>query len=58
MKVMVYTKPREMRIEERPYPTLQPGEVILKIDLGGVEGEVSHVELAGHSVVFSKSVGH
>ena len=38
MKVMVYTRPREMRIEERPYPTLESGEVILRVDASGICG--------------------
>jgi alcohol dehydrogenase len=38
MKVMVYTKPREMRIEQRPYPTIEPGEVILQVNASGICG--------------------
>ena len=38
MKVMVYTRPREMKIEERPYPALAAGEVILKVDASGICG--------------------
>jgi 2-desacetyl-2-hydroxyethyl bacteriochlorophyllide A dehydrogenase len=38
MKVMVYTRPREMRIEQRPYPALAPGEVVLRVDASGICG--------------------
>jgi alcohol dehydrogenase len=47
MKVMVLTKPHEMRIEERPYPRLDPGEVIVKIDASGICGSDLHGYL-GH----------
>ncbi|MGI9025763.1 MAG: alcohol dehydrogenase catalytic domain-containing protein [Burkholderiaceae bacterium] len=42
MKALVYTRPREMQLEERPRPDLAPGEVILKIEAVGICGSDMH----------------
>jgi alcohol dehydrogenase len=38
MKALVYTQPNEMQIQDRPYPSLESGEVILKIESVGICG--------------------
>lgn len=47
MKVMVFTDYHQMRIEERPYPDLIPGEVIVKVQATGICGSDLHGYL-GH----------
>jgi len=42
MKALVYTQPNEMQILERPYPSLEIGEVILKIESVGICGSDMH----------------
>jgi alcohol dehydrogenase len=42
MKALVYTNPNEMQLLERPYPTMDQGEVILKIDAVGICGSDMH----------------
>lgn len=42
MKALVYTQPNEVQIQERPYPSLEQGEVILKIDAVGICGSDLH----------------
>lgn len=42
MKALVYTQPLEMQLQERPYPELQPGEVILKVAAAGICGSDMH----------------
>lgn len=47
MKVMVYARPGEMRIEERPFPAVVPGEVVLRVKATGICGSDLHGYL-GH----------
>lgn len=42
MKALVYTRPNEMSLLDRPYPDLAEGEVILKIDAVGICGSDMH----------------
>lgn len=42
MKVLVYTQPNELQLQERPRPELVPGEVVLKIDAVGICGADMH----------------
>jgi alcohol dehydrogenase len=42
MKALVYTNPNEMQLLERPYPTMDQDEVILKIDSVGICGSDMH----------------
>lgn len=42
MKALVYTQPNRMEIQERPYPQLVAGEVIVKIEAAGVCGSDMH----------------
>jgi threonine dehydrogenase-like Zn-dependent dehydrogenase len=42
MKVLVYTQPNQIQLQDRPYPQLDEGEVILKIDAVGICGSDMH----------------
>lgn len=42
MKALVYTQPNEVMLLERPYPELEQGEVILRIDAVGICGSDMH----------------
>jgi alcohol dehydrogenase len=42
MKALVYTNPNEMQLLERPYPSMDQDEVILKIDSVGICGSDIH----------------
>lgn len=42
MKALVYTAPKQMSLQERPYPELEDGEVILRIDAVGICGSDMH----------------
>ena len=42
MKALVYTQPNEMQILERPYPSLESDEVVLKIQSVGICGSDLH----------------
>jgi alcohol dehydrogenase len=42
MKALVYTQPNEMQILERPYPSLEANEVVLKIESVGICGSDMH----------------
>jgi 2-desacetyl-2-hydroxyethyl bacteriochlorophyllide A dehydrogenase len=42
MKALVYTQPNEVQLLDRPEPTLEAGEVILKIDAVGICGSDMH----------------
>ncbi len=42
MRALVYTKVNEIELQERPYPDLVDGEVILKIDAVGICGSDMH----------------
>ena len=42
MKALVYTQPNEVQLLDQPDPTLQAGEVILKIDAVGICGSDMH----------------
>lgn len=42
MKALVYTQPNEMQILERPYPSLEENEVVLKIESVGICGSDMH----------------
>lgn len=42
MKALVYTKPSEMELQDRPYPELVDGEVVLRIDAVGICGSDMH----------------
>lgn len=42
MKALVYTQPRELQLQTRPYPALAEGEVVLKIEAVGICGSDMH----------------
>ena len=42
MKALVYTKPLEVQLQERPAPELAEGEVVLRIDAVGICGSDMH----------------
>jgi alcohol dehydrogenase len=42
MKALVYTQPNEMQVLDRPYPSLDPDEVVLKIESVGICGSDMH----------------
>jgi len=42
MKALVYTRPNEMQLQERPMPQAAPGEVVLRIDAVGICGSDMH----------------
>lgn len=42
MKALVYTNPNEVQLQERPYPTVAEGEVVLEIDAVGICGSDMH----------------
>ena len=42
MKALVYTQPNEMQIMDRPYPSLEKEEVVLKIESVGICGSDMH----------------
>ena len=42
MKALVYTQPDEIQVQERPYPQLESGEVIIKIEAVGICGSDMH----------------
>lgn len=42
MKALVYTQPKELQLQDRPYPELTIGEVVLKIDAVGICGSDMH----------------
>ncbi len=42
MKALVYTQPGRVQIQDRPYPALERGEVILRIDAVGICGSDMH----------------
>jgi threonine dehydrogenase-like Zn-dependent dehydrogenase len=42
MKALVYTQPNEVQLMDRPEPTLESGEVILKIEAVGICGSDMH----------------
>ena len=42
MKALVYTQPNEMQILDRPYPSLDSDEVVLKIESVGICGSDMH----------------
>ena len=42
MKALVYTQPNEMQILDRPYPTLDTNEAVLKIESVGICGSDMH----------------
>jgi alcohol dehydrogenase len=42
MKALVYTQPNEVQLLDRPEPSLDPGEVVLKIDAVGICGSDMH----------------
>ena len=42
MKALVYTRPNELQLQERPQPELVDGEVVLKIDAVGIRGFDMH----------------
>jgi 2-desacetyl-2-hydroxyethyl bacteriochlorophyllide A dehydrogenase len=42
MRVLVYTQPGELQLQERPMPELLPGEVVLKIEAVGICGSDMH----------------
>lgn len=44
---MVYKRPGEMVLEDRPYPALRPDEVVLKVNVAGICGSELHGYL-GH----------
>ena len=42
MKALVYTNPNEMQLLDRPYPSLDQDEVIIKIESVGICGSDMH----------------
>jgi alcohol dehydrogenase len=42
MQALVYTQPRELQLQTRPHPTLEAGEVVLKIEAVGICGSDMH----------------
>jgi alcohol dehydrogenase len=42
MQALVYTRPNEMQLHERPAPELAAGEVVLRIDAAGICGSDMH----------------
>ncbi len=42
MKALVYTQPNEVQLHDRPDPTLEAGEVVLRIDAAGICGSDMH----------------
>jgi len=42
MKALVYTHPNEMQVLDRPYPSLESNEVVLKIESVGICGSDMH----------------
>lgn len=42
MKALVYTRPNEVQLQERPFPDTDPGEVVLKIEAVGICGSDLH----------------
>lgn len=42
MKALVYTQPNEMQVLDRPYPLLNEGEIVLKIESVGICGSDMH----------------
>jgi len=42
MRALVYTQPRELQLQERPRPTLDPDEVVLQIEAVGICGSDMH----------------
>ena len=42
MKALVYTQPNEIQLLERPYPEIDDGEVIVRIDAVGICGSDMH----------------
>ena len=42
MKALVYTQPNEMQVLDRPYPSLEANEVVLKIESVGICGSDMH----------------
>lgn len=42
MKALVYKAPGEVGVEERPYPQLESGEIIVKVDAAGICGSDLH----------------
>ncbi len=42
MKALVYTQPNEVQLLDRPNPSLDSGEVVLKIDAVGICGSDMH----------------
>ena len=42
MHALVYTQPNEVRVQDRPYPEMADGEVIIKIESAGICGSDMH----------------
>ena len=42
MKALVYTRPNELQLHDRPEPALADGEVVLRIDAAGICGSDMH----------------
>ncbi|MCW5322242.1 galactitol-1-phosphate 5-dehydrogenase [Verminephrobacter aporrectodeae subsp. tuberculatae] len=42
MKALVYTQARELQMQDRPFPGMGPGEVVLRIDAVGICGSDLH----------------
>lgn len=42
MRALVYTKPNEVCLQDRPYPDIAAGEVILRVDAAGICGSDMH----------------
>ncbi|MBL8333496.1 MAG: galactitol-1-phosphate 5-dehydrogenase [Rubrivivax sp.] len=42
MKALVYTRPNEVQLQDRPDPALAPGDVVLRIDAAGICGSDMH----------------
>jgi alcohol dehydrogenase len=42
MHALVYTQPNEVRLQERPYPDMAAGEVIIRVEAAGICGSDMH----------------
>ena len=42
MRALVYTRPNEVRLQDRPYPEMADGEVIIRIEAAGICGSDMH----------------
>ena len=60
MKAATYYGPRDLRVEERDCPPVQPGTAIVRIEYCGICGSDAHAYLRGpeHTVMQKRIMGH